>query len=113
VNSGRCVPALLILYSTAIIWEDVGGGCPLKGVGYYMKNCFVSELFFDKLASLKLQQISYEDPLLHKLLNALFFTEIRPETAELFSVLYILRFHIKNGLSSELFLVNWRASSNN
>jgi hypothetical protein len=40
------VPALLILYSTAIIWVEGGGGCPAKGVADYMKNGFGSDLFF-------------------------------------------------------------------
>jgi hypothetical protein len=43
--------------------------------------------------SLKLQPISYEAPLLHKLLNELFFIEIRPVTAELLSVLCLVPFH--------------------
>jgi hypothetical protein len=43
------VPALLVLYRTAIIWEAGGVGCPVKGEGNYMKNGLSSELFFDKL----------------------------------------------------------------
>ncbi len=39
------MPALLILYSTAISGGRVNGDCPEKGVGYYMKNGFSSELF--------------------------------------------------------------------
>jgi hypothetical protein len=41
------------MYSTAITWEEGGRGCPVKRVGDYMKNDLGSELFFDKLASLK------------------------------------------------------------
>jgi hypothetical protein len=39
------VPALLILYSTAMSEERVEGDCPGKGVGSYMKYGFSSELF--------------------------------------------------------------------
>ncbi len=39
------MPALLILCSTAMSGERVEGDCPGKGVGYYMKNGFSSELF--------------------------------------------------------------------
>jgi hypothetical protein len=42
---GGLVPALLILFSTAILQR--------KGVGYYMIIFFGSKLFSDKLASLK------------------------------------------------------------
>jgi hypothetical protein len=50
-----------------------------------VKKGFSSELFFHKLGGSKQQPISYEDLLLHKLLNELFFKEIRPVTAELLS----------------------------
>ncbi len=79
------------------------GDCPEKGANNCMKNGFSSELFSNNLASLKLQQNSYEDRLLHKLLNELFFREIRPVTAELLSVLCTLCFYVKNGFGSELF----------
>ncbi len=42
--------------------------------------------------SLKLQPISYEAPVLHKLLNEVTFIKIRPVTAELFSVLCLVPF---------------------
>jgi hypothetical protein len=66
------------------------GGCPGDNMKYSTMYGFGSELFFDKLACFKLQPISYEDPLLHKLLKELLFIEIRPITAELFSVLSVL-----------------------
>ncbi len=44
---------------------DKGRGLEGEGV----KNGFASELISAKLASSKLQLMSYEDPLLHKLLN--------------------------------------------
>ncbi len=39
------VPALLILYSTAIIWGEGGGGCPLRGGGDYIKMFLVLSYF--------------------------------------------------------------------
>ncbi len=58
------VSALLILYSNATYNMGEGcmkEGCPVKGVGYVMKNVIGFETFLDKLARFKLQSISYED----------------------------------------------------
>jgi hypothetical protein len=68
-RGGRWVPAPLICYNPG---ERVEGDYTENRAFYYMNNGFGSELFKGTLVSLKLQPISYEDPLLQKLLNELF-----------------------------------------